>query len=170
LTPEEGNDFYVSLHAYNLGFLSAIDFTNTIGDDRIYAAIPTSDSGAVMVGYSSAGIGASAIAIVKIGPSFDYPTIQGVLISNPWLGNVNNDIDFNLSIYPNPATTVLNIKVEEGNVDLYKIMDLNGKELNSGPLTDNENQVLIDELSTGVYLLHMYKNENLLTVRRIVVQ
>lgn len=55
------------------------------------------------------------------------------------------------SIYPNPATTVLNIKTDKP-VSTYSIFDLTGRIVNSGKL-NNGTAINISHLPSGLYIL-----------------
>ncbi|WP_203258065.1 T9SS type A sorting domain-containing protein [Hyunsoonleella ulvae] len=79
--------------------------------------------------------------------------------------------NYTISIYPNPANSVLNFKVES-NIDTtlkVVITSLDGKQLESLTLTNYEpHDVDISDLSSGIYIAHFYSNNALLTSRKII--
>ncbi|MEN9333759.1 MAG: hypothetical protein RLY35_939 [Bacteroidota bacterium] len=80
-----------------------------------------------------------------------------------------NLLEANVKLYPNPATTVLNINLEHfDSINLqYTIRSVDGKLLEQGRLNANQwNQSLdIQGLASGVYLLEIKNNEAILTQR-----
>ncbi|TVR82016.1 MAG: T9SS C-terminal target domain-containing protein [Chitinophagaceae bacterium] len=62
----------------------------------------------------------------------------------------------NIKIYPNPAQDRLNIRVSDFSSDKsYQLIDIYGRLLQSGLLTDAETSLSIDEYPAGFYLLHI---------------
>ncbi|WP_418602582.1 M64 family metallopeptidase [Hwangdonia sp.] len=79
--------------------------------------------------------------------------------------------DFNISLFPNPSHSILNLKVESKNTTSLKvdIISLDGKRLTSTKISNYENnQIDISRLSQGVYLAQIYSNNTLLTSKRFV--
>ena len=59
----------------------------------------------------------------------------------------------NIKIYPNPMTNFLNIESEEIRLSEYEIFDLVGKKVLQGALNNETNQIEINTLSSGHYLM-----------------
>ena len=81
---------------------------------------------------------------------------------------VNN---FNISLYPNPANSILNLKFESNTSSNLKveIISLDGKKVKSASLSNYENtQVDISNLSQGVYLTNFYSSNVLIASKRLV--
>ena len=79
--------------------------------------------------------------------------------------------DFNITLFPNPSNSILNLKVESKNTVNLKvdIISLDGKRLKSIRISNYENnEVDISRLSQGVYLANFYSNNALLTSKRFV--
>jgi len=80
-------------------------------------------------------------------PSGDEPTLEELM--------------YNITVYPNPASDFTSIKWEiydELNNSHYKIFDLNGREMGSGAIEENEGEQVIDtrSLRNGVYIINIY--------------
>jgi len=164
------NEFYIGLNTLTLTPIAASTNTVTEGDDRLYEGIPTLDSGAVFVGYQSLPTGGTGLVVLKIAKNFGYPTIPEIPFVNSILSQDEIEPLTSLSVYPNPAENVLNIHVQDGSVDFYRLVNLEGKELISGVLTSDFEQVNTSFLQSGVYLLHLHSNATLVGVKRLVIR
>ncbi len=81
---------------------------------------------------------------------------------------VNN---YNISLYPNPSNTIVNLKFESNTIsDLkVKIMSIDGKKIKSTTLSNYENaQVDISNLSQGIYVTNFYSGNVLIASKRLV--
>ncbi len=68
---------------------------------------------------------------------------------------------YNITVYPNPASEFTSIKWEiydELENALYKIFDINGREMGSGAIEKNTGEKVIDtrSLENGVYIINIY--------------
>lgn len=73
-------------------------------------------------------------------------------------------------IFPNPATDVLYISTENGNlVDTYEITDVSGKSIQSQVLQNAQNSFMIsvDRLQSGIYFIKLYSVRGYQTLRFI---
>ncbi len=104
----------------------------------------------------------------------DYSTV-GTFVTMPATG-INEDFfgTSSLSIYPNPANNVINIRLntkETVNVD-FEIIDLVGQAVISRPLQfrtgESEQQILLNEVSNGVYMVKFIKDDAIYTSKLIV--
>lgn len=59
----------------------------------------------------------------------------------------------NLSLYPNPASNLINIKNPDNRSLNYRILDVAGKELRTGIVTSDREPVNIDVLPSGMYFI-----------------
>lgn len=68
------------------------------------------------------------------------------------------DLSFNVKIYPNPAENILNINLLnfENQIFTVQIYDLAGKLIIENTLDKSINQLNIEELSKGMYMLKLY--------------
>lgn len=90
--------------------------------------------------------------------SFDGTTIQQTGFENAYVAKIDLGIldtpQFaaqNYGVYPNPATTVLNIRTDKP-VNNYSIYDITGRVVNGGKL-NNDSIINISNLPSGLYIL-----------------
>ncbi len=85
--------------------------------------------------------------------------------SNGLLGVTQNQLD-NISLYPNPARTTININgAENANVQVYDIL---GKLILSQENLNINAQINISKLQTGTYFMRISK-DNLVTTKRFLI-
>jgi hypothetical protein len=77
--------------------------------------------------------------------------------------NSNN----NFSVYPNPATSFLNIVSENINPAKVSVFDLTGKKVFSSKTHDNYSRLDISSLPSGIYFLNIINSSEAATVRFI---
>lgn len=82
-----------------------------------------------------------------------YAAIQKALATTGWI-EIDNEMDW--SLYPNPANDVLNIKNLTGQVSSIQVYDLTGKLCGE---YQNTNQISVENLPSGTYLLRIIRNE-----------
>ncbi|GAA4887730.1 hypothetical protein GCM10023311_09420 [Flaviramulus aquimarinus] len=81
---------------------------------------------------------------------------------------VNN---FNISLYPNPANTSVNLKFESNNNQNLKvdIVSLDGKKVKTLSISNYENQNIdISHLSPGIYITNFYTSNTLIASKKLV--
>lgn len=69
----------------------------------------------------------------------------------------------NISIYPNPASDIINLEIENSNnknltLDIYNIL---GKKLRTEKISNNQNQINVGNLNNGTYILEIKTNESI---------
>jgi hypothetical protein len=70
----------------------------------------------------------------------------------------------NFSVYPNPSNGIINIANDvNATVSAIAILDLNGRVVKSQTLNTNENQITINELSAGVYMLKLATSQGVVS-------
>lgn len=83
---------------------------------------------------------------------------HNIRIITQQLGIIQNDISSKIIIYPNPATTLLTIQVENSFViDKINIIDLTGKVIISK--TYDTSSVSVEKIATGMYIIEAYFGE-----------
>jgi hypothetical protein len=75
------------------------------------------------------------------------------------LGNEDSIYDFNM--YPNPTSSVLNIKMTDSRAGTYRMMNYVGQEVDAGKLSDM--QLNVSKLAAGAYILEINDGQKLLT-------
>lgn len=70
----------------------------------------------------------------------------------------------NFSVYPNPSNGIINIANDiNATVSAIEILDLNGRVVKSQALLTNGNQISINELSAGVYMLKLATSQGVVS-------
>jgi len=79
--------------------------------------------------------------------------------------------DFSLTMYPNPAQTIINLKLENtlNEAIIIEIISLDGKLIKSAQLSNNQNTAIdISALSSGLYITNFYSNKTLITSKKLI--
>jgi hypothetical protein len=78
---------------------------------------------------------------------------------------------YNITLYPNPANSILNFKFESNRDTIVKvnIMSLDGKQIQSLTLTPYQvKEIDISNFSSGIYVANFYANNTRLTSKKII--
>lgn len=87
-------------------------------------------------------------------------TFEDTLLSIDETKNVSNSF----SVYPNPATNVVNIKSSvNASIQTVSITDLNGRTVKTNTVSGNEAQINISDLASGVYMMSINSDEGSVT-------
>ena len=73
-----------------------------------------------------------------------------------------------LIVYPNPVTTIINVKLDITDKIIFKIVNLKGEEIQIGTINNTEKQINVSTLSDGIYFLQLFDNNKLLGQQKIV--
>ena len=81
-----------------------------------------------------------------------------------------NSINLDLSVYPNPATDVLNLKVDDYNNEKlsYQLYDIKGKLLEGKELTVSETQIQTNTLVPSTYFLKVIQESKVIKTFKII--
>lgn len=82
--------------------------------------------------------------------------------------SVTDPVWKSITFYPNPATNKLRIMNLPEVPLLLRIADASGRILRQLSISKNENEVDISELKSGIYILHCYGNEMIVSTGRFV--
>lgn len=65
------------------------------------------------------------------------------------------DPDFAVSVFPNPASDVLTLRLTKGNIQglQYFLYDINGILISQKNLESDETSVAVDQLANGIYII-----------------
>lgn len=80
------------------------------------------------------------------------------------------EIILSISVYPNPTTSILNLKINNSNFDnlQFKLTDVGGKEIQSSKITDIETQIQMENFPKAIYLLQVSDNKKPLKTFKII--
>ncbi|MCB0700787.1 MAG: T9SS type A sorting domain-containing protein [Chitinophagales bacterium] len=73
--------------------------------------------------------------------------------------------DFEISVYPNPASETVNIRYKGQTIASYSIYNIIGKELISGSLRQESTVVNISSLPKGIYIMNLIASEKRHTLK-----
>jgi len=77
-------------------------------------------------------------------------------------------INLELSVYPNPTTNYLTLKVEETEGLTFQLYDLQGKVIESKPVNNTSTNISLEEQPSAIYFLNALKNNQLLKTFKII--
>ncbi len=80
------------------------------------------------------------------------------------LGTVDHEENFHSIIYPNPANLDITISVLMSYPAKYEIVDLSGKIIQSGQVSDSNHKVSVQKIDSGIYLLKLEKGSYFLAI------
>lgn len=90
-----------------------------------------------------------------------------ISISDPFIiSSVNNDLK-EISIYPNPATSIINIE-SINNIDEIRIFDIQSRVIFSEEINSKNKRIDIENFSSGVYFIEIITN-NIITRKEFVI-
>jgi hypothetical protein len=100
--------------------------------------------------------------------TFNISLIRGQLTSVKEIANVSK----HLSVYPNPAKTVLNIEFNAaaGAVSTYNVMDITGRVLLNGNATSNNFAFDVNTLNPGLYFVNITLKDGSVATKRVVIE
>ena len=168
-TTPGGPDLHMGRHSYILGWEAGLGYVETYGEDRMFEGIPTSDGGAIFIGYIADVTGGASVAVSKIGPGEVYPTLNGVTYVYQLVGTGELDAASGIKIYPNPASQTITVSSEKGQITNFEIFAMNGVVLQQGVLSGS-NEIRLNGLSSGVYGIRILNNGETVGTSRIVVR
>ena len=85
---------------------------------------------------------------------------QGFHQTNFTIANVKDfDANFMVTVFPNPTSEIINLKVEKFNKLSYQLFNLNGKLIKQSTLTQKSSIISVSDLAKGTYLLTLLDAE-----------
>ena len=172
-TFEGGTDVMIQYGTNLMFYINTVQFLAMVEPDVNGEIIPTSDGGAMLVGYHQnplVGSGGGTMFLYKIGPNEVYPDASNpttVLHSN--LVSIKEEFSaIDLKVYPNPANDLLNVDVPTNEIHHFQIFDSSGKTILSGAL-NGSGSIDVNTFVSGVYLLKI-SNASGQAIHRVIIQ
>jgi hypothetical protein len=135
------------LETYAITIQSGVSYTWTVKKGVIINTGPSS----VTVNWDTVGTGSVAVTAVGAEPGCAVTTTIPVTVGATGLNDLAKQ--FGLEVFPNPATSILNITLktlpEDKTITLY---DIQGRVMIQQPLEEHQ-QLNIDQLAKGIYIL-----------------
>jgi hypothetical protein len=154
----------------NLGTSSIITTCNTNGADVCYNVNGNILSTGKVVS-SSANLTFPPLTttdtIFVTATAFNKTPYFGKIVVNGATGIATNHISNGLAVYPNPASSTLNIKMGNGNTYSYEILNVIGQVVKSGNKSKNNVTESIDvqSLEEGTYIIRVKLESETKTIR-----
>ncbi|BDD05176.1 T9SS type A sorting domain-containing protein [Aureibacter tunicatorum] len=108
-------------------------------------------------------------AIIEMGTDGVYDITQG-FHQTVWAVTVlRNDLpDYEVSVYPNPTSDILNIKTSKFRNVTYNLYDLEGRLILQNELEDNLTTIEVRDLISGSYLLTLRDGKQSLKTFKLI--
>ena len=100
--------------------------------------------------------------------TFSLKLIRGEITSVKEIANLSKF----LSVYPNPASDVLNINLDAaaGNIATYQLIDVTGRLLLNGNAENNAFSLNVDGVNPGLYFVNITLKDGSVATKRVVIQ
>jgi hypothetical protein len=95
-------------------------------------------------------------------------SIELLTLSNPELNTVN----LTAVTYPNPTSDYIMLKISDNALNnlSYKLIDVNGKAIANGSVSDTDTRIAMQSLALGMYILKVNQNNQELKTFKIIKQ
>ena len=84
------------------------------------------------------------------------------------IGIKETSINLELSVYPNPTTDYLTLKVDDFETLNFQLIDLQGKVIANKKVTNATTIIKMEELAKALYFLNVTKNNQLIKTFKII--
>lgn len=150
-------------------------FNNAYGSDYV----PFQEAGYVITGLyesnESPYTHSSQDTLENMDPEYVFEVAKGTLGAMCFFAKAFENMDVNdadftqIQIYPNPANEFIQINLKQNNSLNYSLLDLSGKLILSGKLTDSNSKFSTQNIPNGNYILTL-KGENLNQSQKIIIK
>jgi len=109
--------------------------------------------------------------VTQIRIDFDF---NALVITNTFetefveLLSVNEQLETQLKIYPNPVSHVLYVELKQSDTITVELLDIRGKQTMSETLEGKHLELDISNLTSGIYFLKLSSNTRQITTKIIV--
>ncbi|NRA12342.1 MAG: T9SS type A sorting domain-containing protein [Crocinitomicaceae bacterium] len=150
---EPGPDVLVVKYGSTFGWQGQVAQIARPETDACGEMIPTSDGGAVAVGYRDGiGEGGGAVFLLKVGPNDVYPATFNATLYGDLVTVESIEMIENLEVFPNPASTSFTVKSPPQ--DSYEILIVNGMgQIVKRISVVGTNSIDVSDMSPGIYTL-----------------
>ena len=83
-------------------------------------------------------------------------------------GIEETNINLELSVYPNPTTNYLNLKVEDPDKLIYQLYDLQGRMLANAEVISNSTRINLEDQPSSTYFLVVLKENNIIKTFKVI--
>lgn len=84
--------------------------------------------------------------------------------------DVSPEIKLLMMVYPNPTTSSISLKTGNNAFETleYQLFDMNGKQITIQKITQEETQIQMEKLGSGIYFLKVSDNKKILKTFKII--
>lgn len=79
-----------------------------------------------------------------------------------------SDFSIEAKLYPNPVTSSLTVKIEQGKADFYEVMSLQGKQIMNSSMNASNITIYVESLTKGMYILKLYNNNSTVSTQKFI--
>jgi len=142
---------------FGLGGLHAQETVSTTGGNA--TGVGGSLSYTVGQVFYSTNTGTTGSVLQGVQQPFEIYTTVGIH---------ETDINLELSVYPNPTTNYLILKVEELEGITFQLFDLQGKVIENKKVMEMNTSIIMEELPKATYILKIAKNNKPVKTFKII--
>lgn len=149
-------------YSYRFGSTGAYGSANTFsnlkaGNYRVYVSDANGCIG-----------GSVGVSIIQTSPTC-IPTTR---LKGDQKEQLKTDVILNAKLFPNPSANLFTLKVltEDKNLIQIRVIDINGRMINTASIQHNQQFTFGENLSPGTYLVEVRQGENLKTLKAIKVK
>jgi ELWxxDGT repeat protein len=113
------------------------------------------------------------ILIGKIGTATCYDDLcayRDSLYKSTLTSATKISVNNNLVLYPNPSTGIFNLKADPGNFKSYEVVDITGRQILRGSITENNTTINLSDKNCGIYIIKAYIDQNNISYQRVIIQ
>jgi hypothetical protein len=80
------------------------------------------------------------------------------------------NIKLTMIVYPNPTTSMVNLKIEDYALDnlIYTLFDMQGRQIESKKINQDETQIQMESLASAIYFINVLENNKILKTFKII--
>ncbi|AUC77648.1 T9SS type A sorting domain-containing protein [Olleya sp. Bg11-27] len=155
--PEVGGFYKVHTIAYNPATFNLSDIS--LGNTTVFNILDLIANNEICADINEAGV---PLTVIMTG-STDRVAVTAETKTSAIL-------ESDIKLYPNPVVDQLNVNITllQGEVLTYAMMDVNGKQVLAGRLSNNTNRIQTNQLAGGLYILRMTSETRSFTKKVVV--
>lgn len=100
----------------------------------------------------------------------NYIPYQGLVTINGQEASIDEQLLKNVDIYPNPTSDVLNVRLNGADITSISIVDLSGKVVSEVNNISQSNQIDVQSLNSGMYMVRMISSEGNSSTKKITIK
>ncbi len=132
--------------------------------------IPTSGGDATGSGGSSSYTLGQLVYTTNIGSGTVSQGVQQAFEFQTLSNSELNTINLSAITYPNPTSDYVMLKISDHALDnlSYNLIDINGKAISNGRITNGDTQINMQQLEMGMYIIKVSQNNQELKTFKII--